>query len=77
MHLCHSHDLLCAWWNSHTLLLPAGNGLHDVKPVAMVSDDLQVALVISFGIFFIVKRSDAGRIPSSSPLEAKRVSQRG
>ena len=40
----------------------------------MMSHDLQVALVVSFGVFFLVKYSDAGKIPASSPLEAKRVS---
>ena len=34
----------------------------------------QIALVVSFGVFFMVKNSDPGRIISNTPQEAKRVS---
>lgn len=34
----------------------------------------QIALVVSFGVFFMVKNSDPGRIVSNTPQEAKRVS---
>lgn len=76
MHLFYSHGLLCAWGDPHTLLLPSSRDFSGVITLVPCSVDLQVALVVSFSIFIIVKRSDAGRIPGSSPLEARRVGQK-
>lgn len=77
---------LCIYITAMTYYVPGGTLTHYYYLQVMAfmrcqvlllwhQDDLQVALVVSFGIFFIVKRSDSGRIPTSSPLEAKRVSQ--
>lgn len=77
---------LCIYFTAMVYFVPGGTLTHyyylqveaQWGPVMLVlcSVDLQVALVVSFSIFIIVKRSDAGRIPGSSPLEARRVSQK-
>lgn len=75
---------LCIYFTAMAYFVPGGTLTHyyylqvetrwDQVMLVLCSVDLQVALVVSFGIFIMVKRSDAGRIPGSSPLESRRVS---
>jgi ankyrin repeat protein len=56
---------LCVYYTAMTYFVPGGTLIHFYS--------LQLALVVSFSLFFIVRYSDPGRIHRNTPADAKRT----